>query len=569
MYNNERMKNYYQILGIKPTATDAEIKSSYRILAKKYHPDVNPDDATAASKFADINEANAVLSDPKSRAEYDAKLREANAPRPSQEEIIARQRAQAQEAARQAAFRNMSMNMSGMRRDAATMARARAQAQANMAQAQMQALINQAYQQGVAEARQATDAEIQKLKAALKAAVEENKKLKEQSDVAADLKSKLVDAERDRRELEQELFHRDRELTLSNTRIKELEDALSESQDRSGAARRARNESAELKAELDKAKKTIRELEREKSELQKAKDDIEEEYQELSQNVGRLERDNKQFELKNSAQIQLQQDKRRQLQEEIEVLNKKIAELTEELETVRAENEQWLQYAKSEEFLSDTERRIEAWTKKTNADKRLAKPTLYSDLGILIWATDEEIQEAHAKIVKRYSGKAGDAIADKLKKAESAYAVLSDPEKRKAYNASINITEERIADERRLIAENESLMDEYRNQLANKEFWKKFDELTAAAMEGDAESQYTLGTMYYTGEEIDSDYEQAYFWFKEAAKQKHADAMYYLGLCYVNGHGTEKNDATGQGFIRQAAKLGSKPAQKEVKKQQQ
>ena len=245
------MKNYYQILGIKPTATDAEIKSSYRVLAKKYHPDVNPDDETAASKFADINEANAVLSDPKSRAEYDAKLREANTPRPSQEEIIARQRAQAQEAARQAAFRNMSMNMnmSGMgRRDAATMARARAQAQAqaqaNMAQAQIQALVNQAYQQGVTEARHAAEAEIQKLKASLKTAVEENKKLKEQSGSEAELKRKLVDAERDRRELEQELFHRDRELTLSNTRIKELEDALAESQDRSGAARRARKECA-------------------------------------------------------------------------------------------------------------------------------------------------------------------------------------------------------------------------------------------------------------------------------------------------------------------------------------
>ncbi|MDE7107100.1 MAG: hypothetical protein K2O39_02130, partial [Clostridiales bacterium] len=188
---------------------------------------------------------------------------------------------------------------------------------------------------------------------------------------------------------------------------------------------------------------------------------------------------------------------------------------------------------------------------------------------VLIWATDEEIAETYNKLYKRYSGKSGDAIVAKLQKVEAAYNVLGDPEKRKEYNASINITEERIVAERKLIAENESLMEEYRNQLATKEFWMRFDELTAAAMEGDAESQYTLGTIYYSGEDIDQDYDQAYFWFKEAAKQKHADAMYYLGLCYINGHGTEKNETNGQGFIRQAAKLGSKPAQKEMKKQGQ
>lgn len=561
------MKNYYQILGVKQTATEAVIKSSYRVLAKKYHPDVNPDDASAASKFADINEANAVLSDPQARAEYDAKLREAAAPHPSQEEIIARQRAQAQEAARQAAFRNMNMN----RHDSVTMARmraqAQAQAQANMAQAQIQALVNQAYQQGVAEARAQADAEIKNLKASLAKAVAENKKIKPLQDSEAELKRKLKGAEEDRRDLEQELFNRDRENTLANTRIKELEEALNEQG--GNAAKRARNENSELKAELDKAKKTIKELEREKSAIQAEKEKIEKEKAAISENVSKLERDNKQFDLKNSAQIRLQQDKRRQLQDEIDAQNKKIEELTAELEAVRAENEQWQQYAKSEEFLSDTEKRIESWTKKTNSDKRLAKPTLYGDLGVLIWATDEEITETYNKLYKRYAGKSGDAIVAKLQKVQAAYDVLGDAEKRKEYNASINITEERIVAERKLIAENESLMEEYRNQLATKEFWMRFDELTAAAMEGDAESQYTLGTIYYSGEDIDQDYDQAYFWFKEAAKQKHADAMYYLGLCYINGHGTEKNETNGQGFIRQAAKLGSKPAQKEMKKQGQ
>lgn len=551
------MKNYYQILGIKPNATDDEIKRSYRVLAKKYHPDVNPGDASAASKFADINEANAVLSDPQQRAEYDAKLREANAPHPSQEEIIARQRAQAQEAARQAAFRTM--NMSGMNTRARV--QAQAQAQAAMAQAQVQAMVNQAYKKGADDASAQFRAEIQQLKASLAKMTAETKKIKELQDSESELKRKLATAERDRRELEQELFSRDRENSLEKTRIKELEDAL----DAQNTNRRAKNEIQELKAELDKTKKTVLEMERELSALRAEKEAIENERDSLAETCSRLERDNKQFDLKNSAQIRLQQDKRRQLQEEIEALRKQVEELTAELDAARAENEQWVQYAQSEDFLSDTEKRIEAWNKKTNKDKRLAKPTLYGDLGVLIWATDEEIKDAYNKLIKRYSGKAGDAIAAKLKSVEDAFAVLGNPKKRKEYNATIDITEERIAEERRLIAENEKIMEEYRSQLANREFWQRFDELTAAAMEGDAESQFTLGSMYYSGEEIDSDYEQAVFWFKEAAKQKHPDAMYYLGCCYVDGIGMEKNENTGQSFIRQAAKLGSKPAQKAIK----
>lgn len=64
-------KNYYDILGVSKTATQDEIKSAYKKLAFKYHPDHNPDDASAADKFKEINEAYQVLGDPNKRAQYD------------------------------------------------------------------------------------------------------------------------------------------------------------------------------------------------------------------------------------------------------------------------------------------------------------------------------------------------------------------------------------------------------------------------------------------------------------------------------------------------------------------
>ena len=64
-------KDYYEVLGLKKGATDAEIKKAYRQMAKKYHPDLNPDDPEAEAKFKEVNEANDVLSDPEKKARYD------------------------------------------------------------------------------------------------------------------------------------------------------------------------------------------------------------------------------------------------------------------------------------------------------------------------------------------------------------------------------------------------------------------------------------------------------------------------------------------------------------------
>jgi len=63
--------DYYKILEVPKSASDKEIKKSYRKLARKYHPDVNPNDNSAKQKFQQVNEANEVLSDPKKRKKYD------------------------------------------------------------------------------------------------------------------------------------------------------------------------------------------------------------------------------------------------------------------------------------------------------------------------------------------------------------------------------------------------------------------------------------------------------------------------------------------------------------------
>jgi len=67
----EQKRDYYEVLGVDKNADDAAIKKAYRVLAKKYHPDMNPGDAEAEKKFKEASEAYAILSDPEKRRQYD------------------------------------------------------------------------------------------------------------------------------------------------------------------------------------------------------------------------------------------------------------------------------------------------------------------------------------------------------------------------------------------------------------------------------------------------------------------------------------------------------------------
>ena len=64
-------KDYYKTLGVEKNASQDEIMSAYRKLAKQYHPDLHPNDAAAAEKFKEVNEAYSVVGDPDKRGKYD------------------------------------------------------------------------------------------------------------------------------------------------------------------------------------------------------------------------------------------------------------------------------------------------------------------------------------------------------------------------------------------------------------------------------------------------------------------------------------------------------------------
>lgn len=488
------MKNYYSILNVSTNATDVQIKTAYRTLAKRYHPDVNPGNNEVARKFADINEAYDVLSDEQKRTQYNAQL--------------------------QNTFRRPVGSFADVHTQTRVLTQMQEQIQAQVqtqVQAQLTGVRDRAYQNGYE--RGYKDGEILTKRAAAVNAEKE--------------KQKLSETRKSCRELEQELFERDRALAQVNERLTDSENQLQWFRRVIGG----NNEHM-------------------RNYLQDQTEDAENRVQALLQKISRLQQDP--FATENMPSTQY--EKQKQFKAQIISLNKHIADLTEKLTVWENELELQKKSEQSKHSLSSVKEKAEAWSKKLNADRRLAKPTYYGTLGVLIWATPQEIDKQFNAMEQLFGDKKDAKSVEKMESIKSAYAVLIDPERRRDYNKLIGITEERIRKERMLAAENEHIQEEYRKKVAAREFWQYFDELSSLALSGDADAQNALGELYINGQYVEQDYTQAVYWFREAFLQKHPAAMYRLALCYAGGNGVHRNKSIGAALLRQSANLGYKPA---------
>lgn len=491
------MKDLYKILNLTASASDEAIKRSYRTLAKLYHPDLNPDNAAAAKRFEEINEAYDVLSDAQKRAEYDAKVRA--------EKAQARARAEAQNYARQTPVSNNAKTQSASEQTY----EAQLQADAN---AVLTAVHDSAYKEGYTAGHNSASAEVAKLNNTVAKLSQENAALKKS---ASGFKS-------DRSELETELFDRDREIARGLDRIKELEAQLE-------WMRRASvtdSPNSVVTKQVTTSKQRIQNLRKALAEggdgTAKIKDTT----------------------------VLAQHERRKEINEQLLKLDKAVAMISDELKDMDEQIARRHNMAETDRMISSMEANAEAWAKKTLEDQKKAAGTLYGTLGVLIWATDEQIEEAFDKLIALKTD------ADEKQKIKHAYAVLSDRKSRAEYDESIGYSEDVIIHEQVLIKENEAAQEQYRSKLAAKEFWTHFDELSSLALAGDAEAQNALGELYYKGDTIERDFTHAVYWFREAFENRLPAAMYNLGVCYRNGEGVHKNATIASALFRQAALRG-------------
>lgn len=503
------MKNYYRILNVRTNATEAEIKNSYRTLAKRYHPDVNPNNTEAAQRFADINEAHTVLTDPQARKQYDAQLWEAMNPQ------------RRQTTAQQSSYRAQQTQTQAAQAQAQAQMQAQIRAQiANEVAAQLNGVRDRAYKEGYARGMQDGKTQASQSYAAQT----------EQAQRAVN------EFRRNRGELEQELFDRDRELAQANDRVRTLETQLKWLKSATGDTVRP---TEMMRGQIDAAKLRVAELKKQLSAVEQS--DIKTNPSQAQATPRRIK------ELSDA------------LNKEFAALNTRIDELSDRVSNVCEQYNQYKASMQDDGMLSAMERRATAWANKQAEDAQFSKPTHYGTLGLLVWATPAQIDEEFARLENRYQGKTDGESLVRFRRIKDAYAVLADPSRRRAYNATLGIDDARIEEERKLIRENEAIQNDYRGKLAAKEFWTRFDELSSLALAGEADAQNLLGEIYYEGNTIDRNYTQAVYWFREAFRQKHPAAIYNLGLCYTNGQGVGRNKSIGTALFRQATNLGYTP----------
>ncbi len=581
------MKNYYKIMGLKPSATESEIKSAYRLLAKRYHPDVNPGNSAASEKFADLTEAYGILSDAVKKAEYDRQVGEMMQQRNAQNAQTYNnhygqftgagfQNSQYAQYAQQNQYARQGFSQNAYARaqyaktqqyaqnfaQQARYAQQKSAQQFAQQQQQIQQLIKKVseaqrsgytkgYESGFADAKMRLNLEIEQLRAeAEKAKTVES----EQKSEIARLKKVLDDTETD---FETIKIQYGEAAEKSGAEIKTLKLKVADlEKDRAGKAKRTASDSAQIKslkakiseeeAESEKLKKRIAELERDLSEATGKLLKKETSFTDMKLENARLVSEKKYYEDEfNKARSAV-----REYENEIELLNRTIA--------------QWEDFSNSLDTAEAMKNLKSQWEKQLRDVKKKLKNTHYGTLGVLYISTDEEIKESFRKIVKRYMKKAetDKQYEAKLTEVNEAFKILSDKTKRKKYNAEIGVSDEEIAEFAENKRKHEEGMERLENEQGEQEFWAYVEELMYNAQIGDAESQNTLGEMYFKGDELEHDPEQAAYWFKEAAKLKYPKALLNLGVCFLTGEGVEKNREKAIGFVKQAAKSGNEAARK-------
>lgn len=271
-----------------------------------------------------------------------------------------------------------------------------------------------------------------------------------------------------------------------------------------------------------------------------------------------------QFELSvANTQLERYKEKIKQTEDVLFIKTGEASDLMDENTELKAKLAEYEEFADKVDTDAEIQRIIYEREIKLKEDKKTFKDTYYGALGVLFWEDFAEIEKNYQKLKKRYSIKAAagdEKFTKKLNDLETAYAALKDPAKRKKYNAGLKVTEEDVEHEKQLAADYDAIVSRYHQEKADEEFWAYVDELMLLSQSGDAEAQNTLGELYYYGDELEQDLEQAFYWFKEAAKQHNPTAIFNMGQCYLNGEGTDKDEAKGMGFIKQAAKMGSMDA---------